>query len=195
MAAASGTPATTGQGGPRHDQTANRRHGPPVCLHYRNLTLFADARLPTATVQDVSTAPEVPVIFRSIRIDGRQNEQLMTEYQDRWIECDAAEIRIRGYYFPWGTKHIPYGSIRSLRRVDLSAARGRGRIWGTANPRYWANLDPRRPSKHCGLIVDVGRFVHPFITPDDCDAVETLIRRFAKLDGTASGQDQKGPIV
>jgi hypothetical protein len=60
----------------------------------------------------------------------------MAEYRDHWIECAVDEIRIRGYYFPWGTKHIPYRSIRSVRRVALSATRGRGRIWGTANPRY-----------------------------------------------------------
>ena len=29
-------------------------------------------------------------------------------YRDRWIECTPDEIRIRGYYFPWGTKRIPY---------------------------------------------------------------------------------------
>ncbi len=30
-------------------------------------------------------------------------------YRDRWIECTPEDIRIRGYYFPWGTKRIPYG--------------------------------------------------------------------------------------
>ncbi len=58
----------------------------------------------------------------------------MSEYRDRWIECTAEAIRIRGYYFPWGTKRIAYGSIRGIRRVELSAVRGTGRIWGTANP-------------------------------------------------------------
>jgi len=118
----------------------------------------------------------------------------MAEYRDHWIECAVDEIRIRGYYFPWGTKHIPYRSIRSVRRVALSATRGRGRIWGTANPRYWASLDPRRPTKSYGLILDVGRFVHPLITPDDCDAVEAIVRRGADLDGPP-GEAQPGPIV
>jgi hypothetical protein len=32
---------------------------------------------------------------------------LDSRYRDRWIECLADRIQIRGYYFPWGTKHIP----------------------------------------------------------------------------------------
>ena len=60
-------------------------------------------------------------------------------YRDRWIECTPEDIQIRGYYFPWGTKRIAYGSIRSLRHVALSTFRGRLRIWGTADPRYWAS--------------------------------------------------------
>jgi hypothetical protein len=118
----------------------------------------------------------------------------MTEYRDRWIECTENEIRIRGYYFPWGTKHIPYRSIRSVRRVQLSAISGKGRIWGTANPRYWASLDPRRPLKSSGLILDLGRFVRPFVTPDDCDAVEAIIRRHARLEGPG-GAAEAGPVV
>lgn len=113
-------------------------------------------------------------------------------YRDRWIECAPDEIRIRGYYFPWGTKRIPYRSIRSFRRVDLSAARGRGRIWGTANPRYWASLDPGRPGKSQALILDLGRFVRPFITPDDPDAVESAIREHAHVEPTGSS---RAPIV
>ncbi|WP_236795952.1 PH domain-containing protein [Amycolatopsis sp. GM8] len=85
----------------------------------------------------------------------------MSEYRDRWIECTADEIRIRGYYFPWGTKRIPYRSIRSVRRVEMDALTGRGRIWGTASPRYWAGFDPGRPRKKTALILDLGRTVRP----------------------------------
>lgn len=117
----------------------------------------------------------------------------MSEYGDRWIECTDREIRIRGYYFPWGTKRIPYERIRSISKVALSATRGKGRIWGTANPRYWASLDPKRASKQAALILDVGTFVHPFITPDDPGAVEQVVRRHTGLQD--SGERDKGPIV
>ena len=56
-------------------------------------------------------------------------------YRDRWITCTATEVEIRGYYFPWGTKHIPYKTINAIRSVEMGMLSGRGRIWGTANPR------------------------------------------------------------
>ena len=65
---------------------------------------------------------------------------MASTFRDRWIECNSNEIRIRVYYVLWGTKRVPYSSIRSVRRVALSTFRG---IWGTASPRYWASLDPR----------------------------------------------------
>jgi hypothetical protein len=71
----------------------------------------------------------------------------------------------------------------------MTAARGKGRIWGTANPRYWASLDPQRPSKDVALVLDLGGMVHPFITPDDPDAVEAAIRRHAPAPPST------GPVV
>jgi hypothetical protein len=59
--------------------------------------------------------------------------------------------------------------------VNMSAARGRFRIWGTARPSYWASLDPDRPRKDVALVLDIGRAVKPFITPDDPDAVLAAI--------------------
>ncbi len=118
----------------------------------------------------------------------------MVEYQDTWIACTDEGIRIRGYYFPWGTKRVPYGKIRSVQRVTMTAMRGKARIWGTANPRYWASLDPKRSRKTYALILDLGRFVRPFITPDDCDAVEAIIKKHANL-GDGGGRAGQGPIV
>jgi hypothetical protein len=34
---------------------------------------------------------------------------------------------------------------------------------------YWTNLDTLRPTKKEGLILDLGKRVKPFITPDDPD--------------------------
>ena len=113
-----------------------------------------------------------------------------SRYTDRWVECSSDAIAVRGYYFPWGTKQIPYSSIRSLRRVELSTFRGQMRIWGTSNPRYWASLDPQRRHKSVALILDLGRFVRPFITPDDPDAVEAFIRRQAALGPDTDGSEE-----
>jgi hypothetical protein len=96
-------------------------------------------------------------------------------YDDRFIECTEAGVRVRGYYFPWGTKSIPYTSIRSWDRFTMSALHGKGRIWGSGDLRHWANLDPRRPKKSVGFFIDVGRRVVPFLTPDDPDAFEKVM--------------------
>ena len=116
-------------------------------------------------------------------------------YTDPRIRCTPAGIEVRGYYLPWGTKHIPYSAVRGVRRVDLSAARGRARIWGTSNPGYWANLDPGRPGKSTGLILDVGRRVKPFLTPDDPDAFEAVVRERCGLGPAADGAVGKGPLI
>jgi hypothetical protein len=108
---------------------------------------------------------------------GRDGGRTMsTSYKDRWIECTADAVLIRGYYFPWGTKRIPYSSIRAIRRVTMGTFTGKGRIRGSTTLRYWASLDPGRPAKSTALILDTGHRVLPFITPDDPQAVETAIR-------------------
>jgi len=118
---------------------------------------------------------------------------MSAEYEDRFITCTGDGIAVRGYYFPVvGTKHIPYSAIRSVRRVNMGALTGRGRIWGTANPGLWASFDWTRPRKKVGLILDLGRSVQPLLTPDDPDAVEACIREHAGDVVHAGG---RAPIV
>ncbi|MEW1861944.1 hypothetical protein AB0399_16485 [Streptomyces sp. NPDC088194] len=97
-------------------------------------------------------------------------------YRDRWIRCTPDAVRIRGYYFPWGTKAVRYADIRDVRRVTLGLLSGQARIWGTSSPTIWASLDPGRLGKSEGLLLDVGKHIRPFITPDDPAAVEAAIR-------------------
>jgi hypothetical protein len=100
-------------------------------------------------------------------------------------------MRIRWYYL-WGAKRIPYGKIKGVRRVSLSMLRGKARIWGTSNPRYWASYDPGRRKKGVALILDLGRRVSPFITPDDPDAVTAAITAHTGIEATDGGV---GPFV
>lgn len=113
-------------------------------------------------------------------------------YSDKWITCTDDAIVIRWYYL-WGTKHIPYTAITAAKRVDIDLLHGKGRIWGSANPGYWASLDPGRPSKNAALILDTGGLVKPFITPDDVNAVAEIIRQRAGLDTIQ--QAGTGPII
>lgn len=96
------------------------------------------------------------------------------------IICEEDRLVLRHYY-PWGSKTIPYASIVGVQRVKLTPTRGQMRIWGSANFTLWANLDGRRTKKLTGLILDVGTKVRPFITPDDVDKVDAIIREKAGL--------------
>lgn len=101
-------------------------------------------------------------------------------YRDKWIHLTEDALLIDWYYL-WGRKRIPYTEIRAARQVSLRPFRGRARIWGTANPRYWAGFDPGRPRKQAALILDLGAAVSPLITPDDVPAVARILKERAGL--------------
>ncbi len=105
---------------------------------------------------------------------------MLDNYQDKGIICDSDKMELRHYY-PWGSKKVPYSSIVGVQRVKLTALKGRLRIWGTANLDYWANLDTKRSTKKEGLVLDLGKRVKPFITPDDVDHLEAVLRERANL--------------
>lgn len=107
---------------------------------------------------------------------------MVDNYTDRRIETDADGLRIKQYYIPVGDKRFRWEAIRSVGRVKLGTLRGSLRFWGTANPRYWANLDLSRPRKQDRFVLDLGRGVRPFITPDDPAALEAALRAHRRAD-------------
>ena len=115
-------------------------------------------------------------------------------YDDGAIVCGPDHLEIHSYYFPFGTKVISYDRIRDLQRVEIRGPMsGQWRIWGTGNPRYWANLDLKRPKKKVGFVVDLARWVSPLVTPEDPDAFESVIRERANLN--EGGPPRKGPFI
>lgn len=115
------------------------------------------------------------------------------DYDDGTIRCDAVGVEIRRYYFPSGTKRVKYGEIKGLARLEMSALRGKLRIWGTGNFKIWANLDTKRPHKKVAFIIDIGKSVKPFVTPDDPDAFEAVVRERAGL-GPSTGESTPAPL-
>lgn len=107
-------------------------------------------------------------------------------YQDAAIDVDENALTIKGYYFPGVVKRVPLAAIREVRRTEMSSLRGRGRIWGTANPGYWANFDLDRPHKTVAFLVNVGKAVQPFVTPDDPDAFAAALREYG-VEVTTAG--------
>jgi len=114
------------------------------------------------------------------------------DYDDGIIICDAVGVEIRHYYFPSGTKHVTYEEIKGLARVDMSPLRGKLRIWGTGNFKIWANLDTKRPHKEVAFIIDNGKSIKPFVTPDGPDAFEAVVRERAGL-GPSTGESSPAP--
>jgi hypothetical protein len=121
---------------------------------------------------------------------------MVTEpYDDGAIVCGPDRLEIHSYYFPLGTKAIPYSRIQGLQRIEIKGVlTGKWRLWGTGNPRYWANLDVRRPKKSVGFVVDLGGRVNPIVTPDDPDRFESVLRDRASL-GTVNPRTMKGPFI
>ncbi|HEX5268050.1 MAG TPA: hypothetical protein VFW24_14890 [Acidimicrobiales bacterium] len=97
-------------------------------------------------------------------------------YDDGRISCDDHGLRV-AWYYPWGTKRIPYASIRGVSDLRLSGANRlrRWRIWGSGDFVHWWNLDPGRPKKSVALVLDTGGRIRPTITPDDPDAVRRIV--------------------
>jgi hypothetical protein len=116
-------------------------------------------------------------------------------YDDGTIVCGPDRLEIHSYYFPFGTKSVPYTQIKGLQRIEIKGVlSGKWRIWGTGNPRYWANLDLKRPKKKAGFVVDLGSKISPIVTPEKPDAFESVLRDRAKL-GTGNARQMKGPFI
>ena len=116
-------------------------------------------------------------------------------YDDGTIVCGPDRLEIHSYYFPFGTKSVPYTQIQGLQRIEISGLwSGKWRLWGTGNPRYWANLDRKRPRKKAGFVIDVGRKVSPIVTPDKPDEFESMLRDRANL-GARNARQMKGPFI
>lgn len=88
------------------------------------------------------------------------------DYDDGLIAATEKALVIRRYSALLQSKSIPYSDIRSVERIPIGQLR-RWRLWGTGFLGYWFNLDPGRPRKSVGFVIDAGRLVKPVITPDD----------------------------
>jgi hypothetical protein len=98
-------------------------------------------------------------------------------YDDGLIKLDSEGLTIRYYYFPFGTsKRIPYTQIKSVQMRTMGLLTGKGRTWGSGDLRHWLSLDVHRLQKEKAIILDVGTWVRPVITPDDPDRVLALLQ-------------------
>jgi len=97
------------------------------------------------------------------------------DYDDGLIAATDDALVIRRYNALLREKRIPYVDIRTVEQIPIGQLR-RWRLWGTTIPGYWFNLDPGRPRKSVGFVIDAGKPVKPIITPDEPDALLAALR-------------------
>ena len=99
-----------------------------------------------------------------------------TLYDDGRVACNDEALIIRRYY-PWGSRRVPYASIKAVNQLPLTGTSRvrKWRIWGSGDFVHWWNLDPRRPRKGMALVIGDGHRIHPTITPDDPDRVARIL--------------------
>ena len=90
----------------------------------------------------------------------------MTGYDDGKIACTDSELVIRNYYFPFGTKRIPYAAIKEVRQVPMRIW-GKTRVQGSGDFVHWFNFDVGRLRKDTALVIHTDARIRPVITPDD----------------------------
>jgi len=99
-----------------------------------------------------------------------------TIYQDSTSTLSESELVLPRYYFPLGSeKRIPLTAIQQVTEFQMTWFRGKLRIWGTTNPKYWMPLDVRRPKKSTGFIVHLGRHINPVFSPDRPEEFRTSL--------------------
>jgi hypothetical protein len=106
-------------------------------------------------------------------------------YEDSHVTCDDEGVTIRFYYFPFGTKRIPYARIRGVEEQEMGTWTGKWRIWGSSWPSHWFHLDLTRPRKSKALVIDKGDYVRAVITPEDPSRVLSILREKSRSAGNA----------
>jgi hypothetical protein len=74
-------------------------------------------------------------------------------YSDALVEIGDDAIRLKGYYFPFGSKRVSFGEIAEVVVEKPTLINGKWRIWGSGNLRTWFPLDLKRPSRDSIFII------------------------------------------
>jgi len=101
-------------------------------------------------------------------------------YDDGLVQLDSYGLTIRRYYFPFGTsKRIPYPRIRGVQERRFGQLTGKLRLWGSGDLRHWLPLDTNRFQKEKAIILKLGGWWRPMITPDEPDRVLAILQKHA----------------
>ena len=107
-------------------------------------------------------------------------------YEDERLTFDERGITIRMYYFPLGTKHVPYERVKRFADLPMGRTTGQLRLWGSGDLRHWFYLDRSRRHKTRRIVLDLGRRTLPVLTPDRPDEVVVVLREQTGMSPLAS---------
>ncbi len=102
----------------------------------------------------------------------------MTHYEDEVVVLDEYGVIIKSYRRPGDVKRIEYSSIRGIDVFEMGFWSGRFRLVGISfgRPRAWFHWDNKRRGKGTAISLDVGKWIHPTIVPEDPNAAEEILR-------------------
>ena len=99
-------------------------------------------------------------------------------YSDKRIEVGDTGVRMKWYYFPFGTKTVAFNAIDRVLEHDMGtgAGGGRWRIWGSGDLKHWMPLDSARRRKTWMYIFILnGSRMRPCLTPDEPEAFKAAL--------------------
>lgn len=97
-------------------------------------------------------------------------------YEDRYLVCDDDAVTIKEYFFPFGSKRIAYAEIRKLEEQELTLLDGKLRFWGMGFEPKWYHIDWQRHTKSKSMVLDIGEWIKPALTPEDHEVVLTVLK-------------------
>jgi len=147
-------------------------------------TLFVET---TATATAIAAAAAAESEASASKDDVRP-PAAAADYEDDGLTIHDNFLKIRWYYFPFGTKTVELSAIAKVTRHPMTGLlSGRGRVWGTGDLtfRHWLNLDAKRSSKQFLYEVQLkakgkkekNQYVCPTVTPEDPKKFEDAIRQ------------------
>jgi hypothetical protein len=74
-------------------------------------------------------------------------------YSDALVEIGDDAIRLKGYYFPFGSKRVRFAEIAEVVVEKPTLINGKWRIWGSGNLRTWFPMDWKRPWRDTIFII------------------------------------------
>ena len=98
-------------------------------------------------------------------------------HEDKHVIITNNEIIIKCYYFPFaGEKKISFKQIKKIELINIGSLTGKLKVWGMNYKLLWFHFDAGRLFKNHGIVIDIGKYIKPAITPEDINKVFHILQ-------------------